>query len=101
MRSLNLANAVGIVLYEGLRQLGLQAPPRLTFADTVPPAVTAEEDEEDEDEVNGNVPGAAERIGGKPAVALGAKPSGPAGAKRRGRGRGRGRGTPGGRPKSA
>ena len=27
MRSLNLANAVSVVLYEGLRQLGLKAPP--------------------------------------------------------------------------
>ena len=53
MRSLNLANAVSVVLYEGLRQLGLKAPPRVTFADV--PVVTADEEDEEEDEVNGNV----------------------------------------------
>lgn len=99
IRSLNLANAVSVVLYEGLRQLGLKAPPRVTFADV--PVVTADEEDEEEDEVNGNVPGAAERIGGKPAVPIGAKPALASGAKRRGRGRGRGRGGAGGRAKPA
>ncbi|MEO8634504.1 MAG: tRNA (cytidine(34)-2'-O)-methyltransferase [Gemmatimonadales bacterium] len=89
MRSLNLANAVGIVLYEGLRQLGLKAPPRLTFADTLPAPPDA--DDEEEDEVNGNVAGAAERVGGRPVA--------PAGGPRRPRGRGRGRGPAAGRTK--
>jgi tRNA (cytidine/uridine-2'-O-)-methyltransferase len=91
MRSLNLANAVGIVLYEGLRQLGLKAPPRLTFADP-PSAPDGAADDEEEDEINGNVEGAAERVGGRPVAP-------PAGTKRRPRGRGRGRGPAAGRTK--
>ena len=76
MRSLNLANAVSVVLYEGLRQLGLKVPPRMTFAD-------ADADvEEDENEVNGNVAGGPDTARGRAAA--------PSAAKRRGRGRGRG-----------
>jgi hypothetical protein len=89
MRSLNLANAVSVVLYEGLRQLGLKAPPRMTFADADADASV----EEDEDEVNGNVAGGPDTARGRAAA--------PSGAKRRGRGRGgaggRGPGGAGGR----
>lgn len=47
VRSLNLANAVSVVLYEGLRQLGV--------GDGRPPADLVLESEDDRDEPNGNV----------------------------------------------
>ena len=95
MRSLNLANAVSVVLYEGLRQLGLKAPPRMTFADpdTAAPRSVDADLEEDENEVNGNVAGGPDTARGRAVV--------PAEVKRGGRGRGRGaaggRGAGGGR----
>ncbi len=80
MRSLNLANAVSVVLYEGLRQLGLKVPPPMTFADTDAHRSVDADLEEDEDEVNGNVAGGPDTARGR-AVA-------PSEAKRGGRGRG-------------
>jgi tRNA (cytidine/uridine-2'-O-)-methyltransferase len=90
MRSLNLANAVSVVLYEGLRQLGLKAPPRMTFADNEAPRSVDADLEEDEDEVNGNVAGGPDTARGRATA-----PPLLTGPKRRGRGRGRG--APGGR----
>ncbi|MDZ4861838.1 MAG: tRNA (cytidine(34)-2'-O)-methyltransferase [Gemmatimonadota bacterium] len=86
MRNLNLANAVSVVLYEGLRQLGLKAPARMTFADTdVPRSVDADLEEDAEEEVNGNVAGGPDTARGRATA-----PPVLAGPKRRGRGRGRG-----------
>jgi tRNA (cytidine/uridine-2'-O-)-methyltransferase len=69
VRSLNLANAVSVVLYEGLRQLGI--------GDGRPPEAVAES-LEDPDEPNGNV---AEPAPGRPRPRSGARRG------RRGRGR--------------
>lgn len=57
VRSLNLANAVSVVLYEGLRQLGVpHGPPPLLEVPDVPDEPMPPLDlEEEEDEVNGNV----------------------------------------------
>lgn len=73
VRSLNLANAVSIVLYEGLRQLGVTDLP----AEGVAPLEESEEGPEPGNEAEA------------------AKPARPKGRPRsRGRGRGRGRGRP-------
>ncbi len=91
VRSLNLANAVSVVLYEGLRQLGIDHAP--------PPPLDLEEDEPEE--VNGNVltpPPSAKPRPGRPGAGPGRPGAGPgrAGAGPGGRGRGgRGRGGPG------
>ncbi len=80
VRSLNLANAVSVVLYEGLRQLGIAHGP--------PPVLDLEEEEPEE--VNGNVltpPPSPRPRSGRPGA-------GPGGGGGRGRG-GRGRGGPG------
>ena len=54
VRSLNLANAVSVVLYEGLRQLGIAHGPPPVLDVTDEPMLPLDP-EEDEDEVNGNV----------------------------------------------
>ncbi len=108
VRSLNLANAVSVVLYEGLRQLGL--------GDGPPPALpdAASDDEFEDDDLPqpasnenamlrpGRTAGHAPGRGPRPPRAPGGHPAGgrPAGGGGKGRRRGRGgRGGRGGPPK--
>jgi tRNA (cytidine/uridine-2'-O-)-methyltransferase len=54
VRSLNLANAVSVVLYEGLRQLGIDHGPPPPFAEPEAPMLPLDL-EDDPDEINGNL----------------------------------------------
>jgi tRNA (cytidine/uridine-2'-O-)-methyltransferase len=93
VRSLNLANAVSVVLYEALRQLGIAHGPPPVLDVTDAPMLPLDLDE-DEDEVNGNVM--------MPASSAPKPPSGRPGRSRGGRGGrgGAGRGA-GGPPRGA
>ncbi len=107
VRSLNLANAVSVVLYEGLRQLGLSDGPP---PDLARPADGDGDDFEDDDmpqpasnenamlrpgRTAGHAPGRGHRPPRTPGGhAAGGRPAGPGG-----KGRRRGRGGRGGRPK--
>jgi tRNA (cytidine/uridine-2'-O-)-methyltransferase len=92
VRSLNLANAVSVVLYEGLRKLGIPHGPPPVLDVTDPPMLPLGLDEE-EDEVNGNV-----LTGPPPHARIGASRAIPErGRGRPGGGGGGGRGPRGGR----
>jgi tRNA (cytidine/uridine-2'-O-)-methyltransferase len=91
VRSLNLANAVSVVLFEGLRKLGIPHGPPPVLDVTDPPMLPLDLDDE-EDEVNGNV-----LTGPPPHARVGAARPGPERGRGGPRAGGAGRGPRGGR----
>lgn len=94
VRSLNLANAVSVVLYEGLRQLGIGdgVPPEIEESPSIPDAAM---DDDDDDILDERQPPGISNVSSRLRAAQPARPGangGPRGRPRRRGGRGRRKG---------